>query len=94
MAHTEDGTPLLTGPDTMSDVTIVSPRVVRPQWKTRPLADPVHVAGVGGQTPAATEVLIPVRLQWGMPVVLVAALVGPLPPGIDGPPGSEDAGRA
>lgn len=72
------------GPDTFADVSLVSASVIQPTWESVTLP-PVEVSGIGGLSlqPLKKAVQIPLRLQWGAPVVHLWAYVAPTLPNVD-----------
>ena len=75
-------TRLTVGPDSFADVSLISPDKVSPEWKTTQMA-PMSVTGIGGKADLVTSVEIPMRLQWGAPLILIHAYVAATPPDVD-----------
>ena len=81
VAYSDSGSPLVVGPDTMADVTLISPSKVDPSWH-RYSAGTVHMQGIGYGN-ATEKVTVPIRQQWGATVDYIDAFIGPTPTGVD-----------
>ena len=82
-----DDTRVTIGPDSFADVSLVHPDIVDPSWETVSLP-PMSVSGYNGVPGSllVTAVKVPLRLQWGAPVIHVYAYVTPTPHNLGGFP--------
>ena len=72
---------IVVGPDSLSDLSIISQAAVDPTWERIPMS--TSATGVGGQASFAEAVVVPVRMQWGAALDHIVAYVGTTPPGVD-----------
>jgi hypothetical protein len=81
MVRDEKGRALVCGIDSMSDVSLVSPLCIDPDWPSTDVSTTIF--GVGGESPVAKEVKTTIVVQWGASSIQVGLLVQDLPPGLD-----------
>ena len=72
---------IVVGPDSLSDLSIISKTAVDPTWERIPMS--TSATGVGGRASFAEAVIVPIRMQWGATLDHIVAYVGNTPPGVD-----------
>ena len=72
------------GPDSFSDITLISQAKVDPSWKQFSLP-PISLVGIGGKPKESVvkAVMVPLRLQWGAPITHIVAYVAETPQDVD-----------
>ena len=81
VAHTPSGHPIVVGPDTMADITMIDPAKVDPSWPRRTV-NTVNLRGIGAAS-LCEVVEVPLHHQWGSIPDVVSAYIGSTPPGVD-----------